>query len=86
MSMRARQVRRQDFEEFDYILAMDRSNHATLLRWAGANAARVRMAMPDGRDVPDPYYGDLKDFELVADLLEEACSALLNEIETKKEI
>ena len=74
MDMRARQVRPYDFEEFDLIVAMDRQNHRDLLRWPGADPAKVRLASsfdPGGpTDVGDPYYGCADGFEVVADQLE----------------
>ena len=39
----ARQVRPADFEDFDLILAMDRSNHANLLAMDGADPEKVRL-------------------------------------------
>ena len=34
----------------------------------------------DYKEVPDPYYGGEEGFELVLDLLEDACSGLLDEV------
>ncbi len=74
---RARQVRGADFHDFDLILAMDADNVARLerLRPAGARA-EVRLFHPSGRDIPDPYYGGLPDYEHALDLIEEAVRAL----------
>ncbi|MEO1723201.1 MAG: low molecular weight protein-tyrosine-phosphatase [Pseudomonadota bacterium] len=68
---RARRVRPEDFMAFDLILAMDRSNLAALerLRPVGATAV-LRIADPEGREVPDPYVGGAQDFETVLDMLE----------------
>lgn len=66
--LRARQVRKEDFDAFDLILAMDGQNLADLrrLRPAGARARLARLldfAPETGRrDVPDPYFtGDFGD-------------------------
>ncbi len=75
---RARQVRVQDFHDFDLILAMDTDNVAGLerLRPAGARA-EIRLFHPSGRDIPDPYYGDLPDYEHALDRIEEAVRDLI---------
>jgi protein-tyrosine phosphatase len=83
----ARQVRHEDFEEFDLILAMDRSNLRDLQLLAPVTAQRkVRLlrefdpASAEDLDVPDPYYGSGDGFERVLDLLLSACEGLLTEI------
>lgn len=74
-SLRARQVRDSDFDEFDLILAMDKANLADLkLRKPADCRARVEMASEfsslDFQDVPDPYYGGDDGFEHVIRLCE----------------
>jgi protein-tyrosine phosphatase len=87
----ARQVRPRDFEEFDVILAMDRANLRSLQRMAPDERARakVRLLREWGRvgsqsdgdlDVPDPYHGGPDGFEQVLDLVQAACTALLEEL------
>jgi protein-tyrosine phosphatase len=86
----ARQVRREDFERFDLILAMDRSNLRALQQLAPDEQARAKVRMlrefdpaSDGEadlDVPDPYYGAVGGFDEVLDLLQAACAGLLSEI------
>jgi len=74
------QVRAQDFEEFDMILAMDRGHLKALQRIAPPHHhAKIRLFVPDF-DVPDPYYGGAEGFEKVLDLVEERCHALLDEL------
>lgn len=81
----ARQVRSSDFEEFDLILAMDRSNHADLLALPGADPSRVRLfrdlAGEGELDVPDPYYGAEDGFNEVLDILESGCRAILEDLQ-----
>ena len=78
--LRARQVSREDFEQFDLILAMDRQNLKDLeaLRPVGyATPVRLMTAF-DAKlqdDVPDPYFTG--DFEEALDLIEAASDALL---------
>jgi protein-tyrosine phosphatase len=82
-ALRARQVRRRDFAEFDLIVAMDRS-HLGILEdnCPEEHRAKLRMLIP-GRDVPDPYYGGPEGFDRVLDLVEGACLGLLHEVREK---
>jgi len=81
---RARQVRKQDFEVFGTIVAMDRDNLATLRNRAGGSAARLRLLLETtGRDVPDPYYGGADGFEQVFQLVRTGCADLFAALEGK---
>jgi protein-tyrosine phosphatase len=80
----ARAFARADFARFDYVLAMDRDNHANLLRMApsaeaGARVRLLRSFEPDASDtcVPDPYYGGPEGFERVFQICDAACRGLL---------
>jgi protein-tyrosine phosphatase len=79
-ALRARQVRRRDFAEFDVIVALDRG-HLEILQanCPPEHRGKLRLLVK-GRDVPDPYYGGPEGFEQVLDLVEGACLALLSEI------
>lgn len=82
-ALRARQVVDEDFERFDYLIAMDSENFAELVSRSPPQAReRVRLFMEfadrsDMPEVPDPYYGGPGGFELVLDLVEEASAGLL---------
>ena len=83
----ARQVRRADFTDYDFILAADRRNLHDLEAFAPPEPhAEVRLLREfDPRsggdlDVPDPYYGGDEGFEHVLDLVEAACRGLLDEL------
>ena len=86
----ARQVRPDDFDEFDLLLVADRENLADMRALAPDAAARAKVRLlrefdpaSDGApdlDVPDPYYGGPDGFEDVLDLVEAACRGLLAEI------
>lgn len=84
--LRARLVNADDFDEFDYILAMDKSNLANLQKMKPAHfTGHLGLFMdfaPDMgyREVPDPYHGGAEDFELVLDLVEETAQHLLKKI------
>jgi len=84
--LRARRVAAEDFERFDFILAMDRENLSALQREAPAALRhRVRLFLefaPDAdiSEVPDPYYGGVNGFEHVLDLVEAASQGLLRHL------
>ncbi len=81
---RARQVTKQDFHDFDHILAMDSSNLAALERMQPAGA-RAKLGLlldhhPDSKlkDVPDPYFED--GFDTVFQLVKRACEGLAKDL------
>lgn len=84
--LQGRQAVRRDFEVFDYILAMDRENHANLLAICPRgqeHKLRLFLEFAPGRpeqEVPDPYYGGAHGFERVLDMVEEAGRGLLDDI------
>ena len=85
---RARQVEApEDFESFDLILAMDRTNFRDLLSLSPAEHHHKIKLMRDydsgtaeDREVPDPYYGGPGGFDNVYGMLHRACSGLLDEL------
>lgn len=89
---RARKVSPDDFEEYDYVLAMDADNYANLMAICPPlREPRVRMFLefaPDlaEADVPDPYYGGQHGFDHVLDLVEAAAQGLLNDIRKQHDI
>lgn len=76
-----RQITGRDFDRYDLILAMDHSHMHTLHRLADRSQhPKIKLFMsftdrPD-REVPDPYYGSQKDFELMLDMIEEGAAGL----------
>ena len=79
-AQRSRLIEAVDFTAFDLILGMDGQNIARLeeLRPKGA-PAEIRLFHPSGRDIPDPYYGDLPDYEHALDLIEEDAADLIRD-------
>ena len=83
----ARQVRVNDFEEFDYVLAMDVDNLHHLESAAPSGCkAKVQLLLSFSNDatesVSDPYFGDAgQGFEKVLDLVENACQCLLEKLQ-----
>ena len=84
----ARRVTTEDFERFDYIIAMDEDNLARLHDESPEghhSELRLFLEFSDGdeREVPDPYYGGAAGFERVLDLVEAASRGLLETLSHK---
>jgi protein-tyrosine phosphatase len=82
--LRARRLAPDDFARFDLLLAMDRGHLRLMRRLAPAPAApRLRLFLDYAprlglSDVPDPYYGDARDFESALGLIEHGARGLLD--------
>ena len=85
----SRQVRLEDFAEFDIIIAMDHSNKANLLTLARTPEEEKKVYLMRNFDplskgdeaVPDPYYDD-NGFDIVFDIVSRSCQGLLDAIES----
>ncbi len=82
---RARRVTVDDFSAFDYVIAMDESNKDDLLAICPAGYEdRIHLFLEFGNsnesEVPDPYYGQGRGFEIVLNLVEDASEGLLNQL------
>ena len=84
----ARQVRREDLEKFDLILAMDEDNRAALLGMARTPSDRAKIRMlrefdPErgALEVPDPWYGGQDGFEQTYQIIERSVRGLLETLE-----
>lgn len=83
---KTRSIRKVDFERFEYVLAADENNLASLTRACPAEYAdRLRLLMSFGTNsallnIPDPYYGGAQGFERVLDMVEDAAQGLLRHI------
>ncbi len=82
--LRARQIRRRDFEDFDLILCMDGGHRREMLELCPKGREdRIRLFMDytpvadHPNEVPDPYYGDLADYDHALDLIEPAVAGLI---------
>ena len=84
--LRARRVSAEDFDLFDYVLAMDSDNYEILSELCPPGyESRLRLFMEfaphlDIPEVPDPYYGGASGFERVFDMVDEAAKGLLEDI------
>ena len=87
--LRARQVRPDDFERFDYVLAMDDGHKRRLIRSCpAAFQNRIHLfldfsARYKGQSVPDPYYGGARDFQTVLDMVEDGATGLLGHLRVR---
>lgn len=85
--LRARPLMAEDFDHFDIILAMDRENYSHCLQLAppGTDFSKIRLFLEHYgtgvcTEVPDPYYGNMDDFEHVYELLYDASLQLVEEL------
>ena len=84
----SRKFTTKDFDKFDYIVVMDDNNYVNVRALASTQEDidkihrmtdfSVRITSHD--HIPDPYYGGASGFELVMDLLEDACEGLLDSL------
>lgn len=86
---RARQFTEEDFDKFDYIFAMDRSNYNDIVSLAKNTSDKAKVTLmlevlnnPQAIEVPDPYYGGDSGFEHVFQLLDQATDLVVKKIES----
>lgn len=90
----SRPVQIDDFEQFDFILAMDNRNFLDLIELCPREEYRAKIMklcsfissdsdFSKYSEVPDPYYGGSEGFELVIDILESSMSGLGQFIQKK---
>jgi len=85
--LRARKVVMGDFEDFDFLLAMDDENYAALSNACPEHYKNKIKYFLDyaphlgTRIVPDPYYGGKYGFERVLDLIEEASVGFISDLQ-----
>lgn len=83
-----RQFEVSDFDRFQHIYVMDQSNYDNVLRLArnDEDKAKVKMILNEvypnmNYDVPDPYYGGTSGFDKVYNMLDEACSKIVDNLQ-----
>lgn len=84
---KCRQFKKSDFDEFDFIYVMDKSNYRNVIALAPNEAAKAKVQLilneshPNSNlEVPDPYYGGIDGFEEVHKMLDEACNKIILKI------
>lgn len=87
LTHRARQFKKEDFYEFDLILAMDQEILQGCKRLLPSLDVQNRLKLfrefdpiQDSLDCPDPYYGTRKDFENVLQIVERCCTSLFEKL------
>lgn len=80
-----------DFDQFDLIIGMDQENIRELKNRARSERDRSKIFLMTDfcsnksyHSVPDPYFGGDAGFELVLDILEDACEGLLRKIQSEE--
>ena len=88
--IRSRKVVMQDFDEFDYIFAMDNPNKNNILALSTNKEDKnkvelfLNLSHPNKNiNVPDPYYGGEEGFEDVYQMLNFACDIFLNNLKNE---
>ena len=84
---RGRQFKTGDFDYFDFIYVMDRSNYQNVVRLARNDQDKNKVKLilneiypNENMDVPDPYYGGNDGFRNVFDLLDNACDIIAKKL------
>lgn len=92
LDSRSRPVKISDFYNFDLIIGMDDQNIQDLKKLAPdlESSSKIHrmseyLSTHVYDHIPDPYYGGAEGFELVLDLLEDACSGLLEVISSDRD-
>ncbi len=87
---KGRQFSPDDFENFDYIYAMDKSNYDDLIDLATTQEEKNKVQIilnelypNENVDVPDPYYGMPNGFDMVYNMLNEACDTIAKKLKEK---
>jgi protein-tyrosine phosphatase len=72
----SKKITTEDLDLFDYIFCMDSQNLSDVKAMAKNEIQRskIYMLMPDGSNVPDPYYGGVEGFENVFTMVDKACT------------
>ena len=91
-NQRSRIVEQSDFEEFDYIIAMDYENVSELnSRCPDEFKNKIQLFLEyannfSEEEVPDPYYGGDNGFENVLNLIEDATEGFFQHLKNEKAI
>jgi protein-tyrosine phosphatase len=91
LNSRGQQFQPSDFYNFDLILAMDDHNLSVLEQYCpnpekAENLKLFRSFDPEANldlDVPDPYYGGGKGFEIVYEIVDRTCPKILEFLKTR---
>lgn len=85
-NQRCRKFSKVDFDNFDFIYVMDKSNYQDVINQANNEfqKKKVKLILLESNtgttEVPDPYYGGEQGFENVYQLIEEACNVIASKL------
>ncbi|MDO4880202.1 MAG: low molecular weight protein-tyrosine-phosphatase [Capnocytophaga sp.] len=86
-NLKARTFSVNDFEKFDYIFVMDKSNYKNVIQLAKNEQYKAKVSFlldeletQNQKELPDPYYGDKSDFEKVYRDIAKACKAIAEKL------
>ncbi|PJJ11084.1 protein-tyrosine phosphatase [Flavobacterium sp. 1] len=89
-NQKGRQFSKTDFDTFDYIFVMDNTNYRDVIHLANNEIQKEKVQLilnsifPDENvDVPDPYYGVANGFDMVYQMLDEACDVIAQRLIAK---
>lgn len=89
---RSRPITETDFDTFDHIYCMDINNLEDAISIAKTDSQRQKLSLIleesddfTSSEVPDPYWGDLSDFENVYQMLDKACDKIAHVINQKSD-
>ncbi|QKJ64694.1 low molecular weight protein-tyrosine-phosphatase [Flavobacterium sp. M31R6] len=89
-NQQGRQFQKTDFDAFDYIFVMDNSNYNDVIHLAQSESQKEKVQLildaifpNENVDVPDPYYGVANGFDMVYQMLDEACEVIAQKLITK---
>jgi protein-tyrosine phosphatase len=89
-NQKGRQFQKSDFDTFDYIFVMDNNNYSDVIHLAKNEDHKNKVQLildaifpNENVDVPDPYYGLANGFDMVYQMLDEACEVIAQRLLTK---
>ena len=84
---KCRQFITSDFDTFDYIYVMDKSNYKDIIALSNNENQKSKVKIilnelfpNENRDVPDPYFGLENGFEFVYEMLDETCEVIAKKL------
>lgn len=94
ISHRGRQLSHADIRDFDYIIAMDKSNRSNIYKLMDTynqshdqiHLMRDFQPNAESDEVPDPYYGGEDGFEKVYEILDESIKELIAKLQKEHQV
>lgn len=84
----ARQLQAGDLDYYQHVFVMDKQNLRQLEQNFPQHSGKARLVLDlsgfKGAEVPDPYYGDMRDFESVYALLDKALGRFVEKLAVSK--